>query len=60
MDNSLPVSAGITSRDLLAFFLFWMIELPLQMVHPTKIKYLFMVCNPVIQESFNVANYDQG
>jgi NCS1 family nucleobase:cation symporter-1 len=45
MGNHLPASAGITSRDLLAFFLFWMIELPLQMVHPAKIKHLFMVCH---------------
>jgi hypothetical protein len=43
MDNHLPSSAGISSRDLLAFFLFWMIELPLQAVHPTKIKHLFTV-----------------
>lgn len=41
MTNHLPESAGITSRDLLAFFLFWMIELPFQAVHPTKIRFLF-------------------
>ncbi|KAI5247791.1 hypothetical protein E4T43_01700 [Aureobasidium subglaciale] len=41
MANHLPESAGITSRDLLAFFLFWLIELPFQAVHPTNIKYLF-------------------
>ncbi|KAJ9500162.1 hypothetical protein H2202_004553 [Exophiala xenobiotica] len=41
MPNHLPASAGISSRDLLAFFLFWLIELPFQVVHPTKIKYLF-------------------
>jgi NCS1 family nucleobase:cation symporter-1 len=43
MENHLPESAGITSRDLLAFFLFWLIELPFQVVHPSKIKVLFAV-----------------
>lgn len=46
MPNHLPASAGISSRDLLAFFLFWMLELPFQAVHPTKIKYLFAVSIP--------------
>ncbi|KAF4343145.1 uracil permease [Fusarium beomiforme] len=41
MTNHLPTSAGITSRDLLAFFLFWMIEMPFLAVHPRKIKFLF-------------------
>jgi NCS1 family nucleobase:cation symporter-1 len=41
MANHLPESAGISSRDLLAFFLFWMIEMPFLTVHPSKIKFLF-------------------
>lgn len=41
MVNHLPESAGISSRDLLAFFLFWMIEMPFLTVHPSKIKFLF-------------------
>ncbi|KAI6878748.1 hypothetical protein KC360_g3607 [Hortaea werneckii] len=41
MTNHLPDSAGITSRNLLAFFLFWMIEMPFCAVHPSKIKMLF-------------------
>ncbi|KAF5721574.1 NCS1 nucleoside transporter, partial [Fusarium mundagurra] len=41
MTNQLPASAGITSRDLLAFFLFWIIEMPFLAVHPRKIKFLF-------------------
>jgi nucleobase:cation symporter-1, NCS1 family len=43
MANHLPESAGITSRDLLAFFLFWTIEMPFLTVHPSKIKFLFAV-----------------
>jgi nucleobase:cation symporter-1, NCS1 family len=41
MANHLPQSAGITSRDLLAFFLFWILETPFLAVHPSKIKFLF-------------------
>ena len=44
--NHLPESAGISSRDLLAFFLFWMIEMPFLTVHPSKIKILFAVSWP--------------
>jgi nucleobase:cation symporter-1, NCS1 family len=43
MANHLPESAGITSRDLLAFFLFWLLEMPFLTVHPSKIKFLFAV-----------------
>jgi NCS1 family nucleobase:cation symporter-1 len=43
MANHLPESAGISSKDLLAFFLFWMIEMPFLTVHPSKIKFLFAV-----------------
>jgi cytosine/uracil/thiamine/allantoin permease len=53
MANHLPESAGITSRDLLAFFLFWMLELPFQVVHPTKIKFLFAVWDPLQQSCFH-------
>ncbi|CRG91925.1 Uracil permease [Talaromyces islandicus] len=41
MANHLDASAGITSRDLLAFFLFWMLEMPFLAIHPSKIKFLF-------------------
>lgn len=45
MANHMPESAGISSRDLLAFFLFWMLEMPFLAVHPRKIKFLFAVCD---------------
>ncbi|KAI4653010.1 uncharacterized protein J4E78_007839 [Alternaria triticimaculans] len=36
-------SAGITSRDLLSFFLFWMAQLPVMFIHPTVLRHLFVV-----------------
>ncbi|KAK2746747.1 hypothetical protein FQN55_005474 [Onygenales sp. PD_40] len=41
MPNHLPESSGTTSRDLLAFFLFWFIQFPFQFVHPTRIRFIF-------------------
>ncbi|CAK7210397.1 hypothetical protein SBRCBS47491_000770 [Sporothrix bragantina] len=40
--NHLPASAGITSANLLAFFIFWIIQLPFCFVHPTTIRHLFV------------------
>ncbi|KAF8518708.1 permease for cytosine/purines, uracil, thiamine, allantoin-domain-containing protein [Hysterangium stoloniferum] len=39
--NHLPASAGITSRDLLAFFLFWLISLPAIWFPIHQIRHLF-------------------
>ncbi|ORY01751.1 NCS1 nucleoside transporter [Clohesyomyces aquaticus] len=41
--NTLPASADVTSRQLLCFFLVWMMEFPFCLVHPRRIHYLFTV-----------------
>ncbi|KAF4340516.1 allantoin transport [Fusarium beomiforme] len=41
--NKLPQSAGITSKNLLAFFIFWIIQFPVMFVHPTVLRHLFVV-----------------
>ncbi|OAA57385.1 Permease, cytosine/purines, uracil, thiamine, allantoin [Niveomyces insectorum RCEF 264] len=41
--NHLPESAGITSANLLAFFIFWLLQLPFTFVHPRTIRHLFVV-----------------
>ncbi|KAF2761468.1 NCS1 nucleoside transporter [Pseudovirgaria hyperparasitica] len=46
--NSLPESSGTNSRELLAFFLFWLIQFPFQFVHPTRIRHLFTVSSCVV------------
>ena len=40
--NHLPANAGITSKDLLAFMLFWMIQFPLMFIHPRHMRYLYV------------------
>lgn len=41
--NRLPASAGITSTNLLAFFIFWIIQFPVMFIHPTILRHLFVV-----------------
>ncbi|KZL77821.1 allantoin transporter, partial [Colletotrichum tofieldiae] len=41
--NLLPLSAGITSKNLLAFFIFWFIQFPVMFIHPTILRHLFVV-----------------
>jgi len=41
--NHLPVSAGITTEGMCSYFLFWLIQLPLLLIPPTNLRYLFLV-----------------
>ena len=41
--NTLPASAGITTQGMVSYFLFWIIQLPLLLIPPTRLRYLFMV-----------------
>ncbi|KAL4907723.1 hypothetical protein BDW74DRAFT_166386 [Aspergillus multicolor] len=43
LPNRLPLSAGITSRDLLAFFVFWIVQFGVMFLHPTVLRHLFVV-----------------
>ncbi|EMC93885.1 hypothetical protein BAUCODRAFT_93813 [Baudoinia panamericana UAMH 10762] len=41
--NTLPVSAHVTTKQLLCFFLCWLIEFPFCFIHPTGIRHIFTV-----------------
>lgn len=41
--NALPAGAGITSANLLAFFVFWILQFPVMFIHPTVLRHLFVV-----------------
>ncbi|KIY45792.1 hypothetical protein FISHEDRAFT_18750, partial [Fistulina hepatica ATCC 64428] len=43
LPNHLPSSAQVTSAELLCFFIFYMIQLPLLWIHISKLRYLFMI-----------------
>ncbi|KAI6082066.1 putative allantoin permease [Hypoxylon rubiginosum] len=50
--NMLPASAGITSANLLGFFIFWIIQFPFMFIHPTTIRHLFVVKSVVTTAAF--------
>jgi NCS1 family nucleobase:cation symporter-1 len=39
--NKIPLSQGITSSGMVAFFLFWLIHLPFTFLRPYQLKWLF-------------------
>ncbi|OAR05657.1 hypothetical protein LLEC1_04914 [Akanthomyces lecanii] len=41
--NSIPQSVGVTSQQLIAYFVFWAVQFPLLLIHPQKLKHLFTV-----------------
>lgn len=41
--NRLPESAGITTQGMISYFLFWIIQLPLLLIHPTKLRPIFII-----------------
>ncbi|PIA94993.1 putative permease [Cercospora beticola] len=43
MPNTLPASGGITSKQLLAFFIAWILQFPFAWVHPNRIHHIFTI-----------------
>lgn len=42
LPNKIPPSAGITTREMLCYFLYWMFQFPFMFVSPQKIRCLFV------------------
>ncbi|ORY20788.1 permease for cytosine/purines, uracil, thiamine, allantoin-domain-containing protein [Naematelia encephala] len=43
LKNSVPASVGATSQDFLSFFLFWLMQIPFILIHPSKMAWVFNV-----------------
>ena len=41
--NHLPASAAIDTKGMCSYFLFWIIQLPLLLIHPTKLRPIFII-----------------
>jgi NCS1 family nucleobase:cation symporter-1 len=41
--NMLPESADIDTKGMCSYFLFWIIQLPLLLIHPTKLRPIFII-----------------
>ncbi|KAI1769353.1 putative allantoin permease [Hypoxylon sp. FL1150] len=50
--NTLPASAGITSANLLGFFIFWIIQFPFMFIHPVVVRHLFVLKSVVTTAAF--------
>ncbi|KAI1339853.1 permease for cytosine/purines, uracil, thiamine, allantoin-domain-containing protein [Xylariaceae sp. FL0016] len=40
--NALPGSAGVASNKLIAYFVFWILQFPLLLIHPRRLRWLFL------------------
>lgn len=43
LPNHLPLSSGVTTQDFLCFFLFWLFQFPLCLIHPSRLRILFLI-----------------
>ncbi|GAA5860811.1 hypothetical protein JCM1840_001976 [Sporobolomyces johnsonii] len=43
LKNHLPVSSGTDSQSMLCFFLFWLLQFPLCLIHPRKLRPIFLL-----------------
>lgn len=43
LPNHLPLSADITTKGMVAFFIYWLLQLPLMWCHPKQIRWFFLV-----------------
>ncbi|KAK4686998.1 nucleobase:cation symporter-1, NCS1 family, partial [Tremellales sp. Uapishka_1] len=41
--NALPASAAVTSNRMIAYFVFWILQFPLVMIPPRKMRWLFFI-----------------
>ncbi|KAH8897543.1 hypothetical protein GQ53DRAFT_713266 [Thozetella sp. PMI_491] len=41
--NAIPASAGVASNKMIAYFVFWIFQFPLLLIHPQKMRWLFFV-----------------
>ncbi|RMZ85338.1 hypothetical protein DV737_g778, partial [Chaetothyriales sp. CBS 132003] len=41
--NHLPTDAGISTKGMISYFLFWIIQLPLLLIPPTRLQWLFAI-----------------
>ncbi|KAJ5682256.1 uracil permease [Penicillium macrosclerotiorum] len=41
--NALPDDEGITTQGMVGFLLFWLLQIPFLLVHPSKLRWLFLI-----------------
>ncbi|KAH8701630.1 putative uracil permease [Talaromyces proteolyticus] len=46
--NALPADEGITTQGMVGFFLFWLLQIPFLLLHPNKLRWLFLVKSIIV------------
>ncbi|OKL61105.1 hypothetical protein UA08_03326 [Talaromyces atroroseus] len=46
--NTLPAGEGITTQGMVGFLLFWLLQIPFLMVHPNRLRYLFLAKSIIV------------
>ncbi|GAA5825162.1 hypothetical protein JCM3770_006900, partial [Rhodotorula araucariae] len=46
--NGLPESAGISTRDMCSYFLFWLVQLPFFFLNPSQLRWAFLLKTVVV------------
>lgn len=41
--NTIPIGQDITTQGMISYFIFWIVQLPLLLIPPTKLRWLFVV-----------------
>jgi NCS1 family nucleobase:cation symporter-1 len=52
LKNDIPASQGIETNTMIAFFLFWLVQVPFLYMHPNSLRWLFMVKSVVVPIAF--------
>jgi NCS1 family nucleobase:cation symporter-1 len=52
LKNDIPESQGIETNTMIAFFLFWLVQVPFLYMHPNSLRWLFMVKSVVVPIAF--------
>ncbi|KAL1644646.1 hypothetical protein SLS61_008697 [Didymella pomorum] len=48
LKNTIPTSQGIETNTMIAFFLFWLIQVPFLCMHPNNLRWLFMAKSTIV------------
>lgn len=52
LENHIPVAQGITTNTMISFFIFWLLQVPFLVMHPNRLRFLFLAKSIVVPIAF--------
>ena len=52
LPNQIPENQGITTNTMVSFFIFWLAQVPFLLMHPNKLRWLFMAKSIIVPTAF--------